>query len=155
MSLLKNALKGTIPTEFGHLTNMTRLDLQQLHLEGTLPSELGAMTLLSKLTTNGIYHLLYLQLSSNFCSSPPSRLAAADLAIDQNDLASTIPAEICLLREERLAKFICDCPNEGGRGVGNYSAEALQVTDDDELTTFDKLQLVEGNCFTMCRRGNN
>jgi len=41
-------LTGPIPTEFGQLTNMTRLDMQELHLEGTLPSELGMMTLLSK-----------------------------------------------------------------------------------------------------------
>lgn len=48
MALLKNDLSGTIPTEFGLLTNMTRLDIQQMHLEGTLPSEIGQMSLLSK-----------------------------------------------------------------------------------------------------------
>ena len=48
LALLKNDITGTIPTEFGQLTNMTRLDMQEMHLDGTLPSELGTMTLLSK-----------------------------------------------------------------------------------------------------------
>ena len=49
MALLKNDITGTIPTEFGQLTNMTRLDMQEMDLTGTLPSELGSMSLLSKL----------------------------------------------------------------------------------------------------------
>lgn len=49
MALLKNDITGPIPTEFGQLTNMTRLDMQEMDLEGTLPSELGSMSLLSKL----------------------------------------------------------------------------------------------------------
>ena len=48
MALLKNDITGTIPTEFGQLTNMTRLDMQEMDLYGTLPSELGRMSLLSE-----------------------------------------------------------------------------------------------------------
>jgi hypothetical protein len=48
MALLKNDIEGPIPTEFGLLTNMTRLDLQEMSLSGSLPSELGSMSLLSK-----------------------------------------------------------------------------------------------------------
>lgn len=95
---------------------MTRLDIQQLHLHGTLPSELGDMSLLK------------------------------DLAMDQNDLASSIPTEICALRDLRLTKFICDCPTKAGKGVGNFSADAAAVG-------VDQLMQMKGNCFTMCRRG--
>ena len=41
--------------------------------------------------------------------------------MDENDIISTIPQEICDLRERRLEKFIVDCPTKEGRGVGNYS----------------------------------
>ena len=62
--------------------------------------------------------------------------------MDENDLATTIPPEVCELREKRLTKFIVDCPTKDGRGVGNYSKVGIE----------DLLKM-EGNCFTICRRG--
>ena len=67
---------------------------------------------------------------------------AEDFALDENDIISTIPPEICELREKRLEKFIVDCPTKSGRGVGNYSKVGI-----DELLEMD------GNCFSICRRG--
>lgn len=115
---------------------MTRLDMQELHLEGTLPSELGKMSLLSKsldvdaLFWRGVSHDLICLRSTE------------DFALDENDLISTIPPELCELRDRRLEKFIVDCPTKEGRGVGNYSNVRI-----------DDLLKMDGNCFTICRRG--
>lgn len=51
LALLKNDITGTIPSEYGLLTNMTRLDMQEMDLFGTIPSELGLMSLLSKFSS--------------------------------------------------------------------------------------------------------
>ena len=62
--------------------------------------------------------------------------------MDENELISTIPPEICELRDRKLEKFIVDCPTKEGRGVGNYSNVRI-----------DELLAMDGNCFTICRRG--
>jgi hypothetical protein len=69
-------------------------------------------------------------------------LIAEDFAMDENDIISTIPKEICELKK-RLKKFIVDCPTKGGTGVGNFTEGGI-----------DALLELEGNCFTMCRKGN-
>jgi hypothetical protein len=68
-------------------------------------------------------------------------LIAEDFAMDENDFISTIPQEICELK--RLKKFIVDCPTKGGTGVGNFTEGGI-----------DALLELDGNCFTMCRKGN-
>ena len=66
-----------------------------------------------------------------------------DFALDENSLITTIPMEICELREKKLTKFIVDCPTKRGTGVGNWTEGGI-----------DELLEIESNCFTMCRRGN-
>jgi hypothetical protein len=68
--------------------------------------------------------------------------SAEDFALDENEIISTIPPEICALREKRLEKFIVDCATKDGRGVGNYSNVKI-----------DDLLKMDGNCYTICRRG--
>ena len=65
---------------------------------------------------------------------------AEDFALDENDITSTIPKEVCELK--RIKKFIVDCPTKKGTGIGNYTDGGI-----------DALLAMEGNCFTMCRRG--
>lgn len=48
--LTDNSLEGTLPTEFGRLTELRRLRLHNNKLEGTLPTELGNMRKLRKST---------------------------------------------------------------------------------------------------------
>ena len=40
---------GTLPTELGYLTSMTRLGINMMNMTGTIPSQLGAMTGMKKL----------------------------------------------------------------------------------------------------------
>ena len=75
-----------------------------------------------------------------------SLLETEDFALDENDIISAIPPEICELREKRLKKFIVDCPTQKGRGVGNWT--------DYSEGGVDTLMEVESNCFTICRRGS-
>ena len=46
--LANNQFTGTIPTEFGLLTNLERLALDRNQLSGLIPSELGGLSQLGK-----------------------------------------------------------------------------------------------------------
>ncbi len=66
LSLKKNFLKGTLPSEVGLLTHLVELSVEANQLTGTIPTELGAC---SKLT------LVYIG-ANNFTGSVPSELCA-------------------------------------------------------------------------------
>ena len=44
LSLVNNFFTGSIPSEMGRLTSLTRLDLVENHLRGTIPTEMGLLT---------------------------------------------------------------------------------------------------------------
>ena len=48
LSLLNNFFTGSIPSEMGRLTNLTRLDLEGNNLWGTIPTEIGLLTKLGE-----------------------------------------------------------------------------------------------------------
>jgi Leucine-rich repeat (LRR) protein len=103
LSLNDNDLTGQLPTELGNLVNMTRFTLSDCMLTGTIPSELGRMTILE------------------------------DLSLDKNDFTAESPQEVCDLRLRELNLFVTDCPSRGGNGVVCAVPE----------------------CCTFCRRGDS
>ena len=52
LSMKKNELTGTIPTEFGLLTGLRLLDLDMNSLVGSIPSEIGALNSMDVLLLN-------------------------------------------------------------------------------------------------------
>ena len=77
--LLKNNLKGTIPSSLGSLTRLEELDLDENNLEGTIPSSLASLTRLTYLslqynTLTGLVPPLPFKQYSNMCllDAPPS-----------------------------------------------------------------------------------
>jgi hypothetical protein len=100
LSMNDNDITGTIPTELGYLVNMTRLSFKDCLLSGAIPSELGNMAILH------------------------------DLSLEANNLRGTVPPEVCKLREEELTMFVTDCFHNG-------------IGVDCELHS----------CCTFCRRG--
>lgn len=83
LSMNDNDLSGTIPTEFGNLVNMTRLILTGCLLSGQIPAELGKMTKLE------------------------------NLSVESNALSGSAPDDICKLRNLQLNLFVTDCPFKG------------------------------------------
>eukprot|EP00618_Florenciella_parvula_P025768 CAMPEP_0119498600 /NCGR_PEP_ID=MMETSP1344-20130328/21301_1 /TAXON_ID=236787 /ORGANISM="Florenciella parvula, Strain CCMP2471" /LENGTH=183 /DNA_ID=CAMNT_0007534497 /DNA_START=158 /DNA_END=706 /DNA_ORIENTATION=+ len=77
-------LTGTIPTEFGIMTNINEFNLENNDLGGTIPSQLGLCALDS------------LGLASNeLTGTIPSHLSAYNtLALSGNSLSGTIPTEM-------------------------------------------------------------
>jgi hypothetical protein len=84
LSMNDNDLTGTIPTELGYLRNMTRMILKDCFLSGTIPTQLGNMTTLE------------------------------NLSLESNLLTGTAPAEVCTLRNLDLAVFVTDCKSAQG-----------------------------------------
>jgi hypothetical protein len=83
LSMNDNDLTGTIPTELGNLVNMTRLSLKDCLLTGQIPSELGRMTTLE------------------------------NLSLESNSLTGVAPVDVCMLRNLELNIFVTDCPTNG------------------------------------------
>lgn len=87
-------LSGTIPTELGLLTELTRLGLNTNQLTGTIPSELG---LLSQL------RLLFLS-DNRITGTIPTELGLlselTQLGFGDNSLSGNMPQQVCLLQEQ-------------------------------------------------------
>jgi len=84
-----NQLSGTIPTELGLLTAMTRLDLNMMALTGTIPSELGRMTGMGTLLLHNT------ELTGTI---PPELVAMTTLdafTVSMTHLTGSIPDELC------------------------------------------------------------
>merc|ERR1719215_2170360 len=78
--LNENSLSGTLPTEIGDLSGLTRLELHLNDLEGTIPSEYGSMASLTRfwLIRNNIIGTLPIE----FCSSSLTSPVGYDLFLD-------------------------------------------------------------------------
>lgn len=92
LSIRNNLLSGTIPSEFGKLTEMTlALDLQDNQLTGTVPTELGLLTELRGLSlqNNAMFGTLPSQLGEL------SSMGLLNMA--NNSFSGTIPPEVSSL----------------------------------------------------------
>ncbi|CAB9503605.1 LRR receptor-like serine threonine-protein kinase [Seminavis robusta] len=124
--LHENALSGSIPTDLGRLSNLSRLSLRGNTLTSTIPSELGKLTSLFKLhwlflhnnlltsavpsEVGGLFRSFFwddsnrLSLSINLITSVPSEIGLSwglgFLLLDNNALTS-IPSELFMLAELR------------------------------------------------------
>jgi hypothetical protein len=116
-----NSLTGTIPTELGNLSNLTRLTLWNNSLTGTIPTELGNLSNLSSLSLGSndltgtiptelgnLSNLMWLALYNNeLTGTIPTELGnlsnLSSLWLDNNELTGTIPTELGNL--SNLEKF--------------------------------------------------
>ncbi len=112
LSLNHNQLTGSIPTELGHLTNLSYLSLNYNQLTGSIPTELGHLTNLSYLSLNHnqltgsiptelghLTNLSYLSLNHNqLTGSIPTELGhltkLSSLGLNHNQLTGSIPTEL-------------------------------------------------------------
>ena len=98
LSLDRNNLEGSMPTELGSLASLTRLELWQNNLTGPIQPELGNLTSLERLS-----------LSNNDLTGPiPPELgnltSLERLSLSNNDLTGPIPPELGNLTSlERLS----------------------------------------------------
>lgn len=88
LHLRNNRLRGSIPPEIGHLTDLESLALDPNNLSGPIPPEIG-----------NLINLKYLALNRNNLSGPiPPEIGALTelvfLALDDNDLSGPIPPEL-------------------------------------------------------------
>jgi len=89
LNLYNKNLTGTIPSEIGNLSNLTRLDLTYNQLTGNIPSEIGNLT-----------NLTFFSLKDNDLTGPiPSEVGNLTklnvLRLANNQLNGEIPIEIC------------------------------------------------------------
>ena len=89
LNLYNNNLTGTIPSEIGYLSSLTRLDLTYNQLTGNIPSEIGNLT-----------NLTFFSLKDNaFNGTIPSEIGNLTnlnvLRLANNQLNGEIPIEIC------------------------------------------------------------
>ena len=84
-------LNGSLPTEFGNLTALQRLDVQQSSLTGSIPPELANLSNLQDLTLQG----------NNLTGSIPPQLAnlsnLTQLNLQDNNLTGSIPPQLANL----------------------------------------------------------
>ena len=106
------AISGTIPTQFGNLTNLTNLNLYSKRLSGSIPAQLGSLTNLTTLDLarnqltgpiptqlSQLTNLTILRLDGNQLTGPiPTQLGSLTnltiLWLDGNQLTGSIPAEL-------------------------------------------------------------
>lgn len=125
--LSNNALTGSMPTEFGLMTNMRRLNLQGNQMTGQLSSQLGT---LANLTT--------LSLGSNaFNGSIPTEFgmltALETLNMTGNTgLFGTIPASLCSLND--TLGFDCE-PSSGLCGCSCDCSAVVDPLSDNSTST--------------------
>jgi hypothetical protein len=86
------SLKNTIPTEFGLLTGLQRLDLSSNQLTGSIPSVLGSLSLLTSLILRGN------QLSGPIPSNLGNLLSLQFLDLPGNQLSGSIPSSLGSLK---------------------------------------------------------
>ncbi|MEN8218853.1 MAG: Calx-beta domain-containing protein, partial [Pseudomonadota bacterium] len=83
-----NSLTGSIPTEMGNLSNLTRLDLGDNSLTGSIPTEMGNLTNLTELSLS----------DNSLTGSIPTEMGnltnLTELSLSDNSLTGTIPTEM-------------------------------------------------------------
>ena len=124
LALNGNQLSGSIPSELGNFTNLTRLHLYNNQLSGPIPPELGQLTNLTAKLDLGVNQLsgpipeelrnltklTYLRLSNNRLTGPiPSWLGnltnLTQLDLGNNRLSGNVPAELGGLSNLRLLRL--------------------------------------------------
>ena len=88
LDLSRNKLSGSIPTELGSLTALTILKLSRNKLSGTIPTELGSLTALTKLD------LSHNKLSGSIPTELGSLTYLTILRLANNSLSGSIPTEL-------------------------------------------------------------
>lgn len=106
LSMNNNDMTGTLPTELGNIVNMTRMSFKDCMLEGTIPTEFGHMSILE------------------------------NLSLESNSLVGTMPKEVCDLRNLELKLLVVDC-SAGDKGVQCEVGKNVN------------------SCCTFCRRQEN
>jgi len=84
-----NQLSGTIPTELGLLTAMTRLGLNMMALTGTIPSELGRMTGMGTLLLHNT------ELTGSIPQDLVAMTALEAFTVSMTHLTGSIPDGLC------------------------------------------------------------
>ncbi|KAK3287548.1 hypothetical protein CYMTET_4940 [Cymbomonas tetramitiformis] len=88
-----NGLTGTVPTQMGALTQLTRLDLYNNSLTGTVPTQMGALT-----QQNSLY--LY---DNSLTGTVPTQMGALTqltrLYLHDNSLTGTVPTQMGALAQ--------------------------------------------------------
>jgi Leucine-rich repeat (LRR) protein len=151
--LVGNQLTGAIPPELGNLSNLMWLWLQSNQLSGPIPVELGNLSNL---------HLLYLCSNQLTGAIPPelgNMSALQDLYLDSNQLSGSIPPELgSLNRLQWLSlgsnQLTGGIPSELG-GLSNLTSLRLDANEltgaiPSELGSLSSLQWVslDGNQLT-------
>jgi Leucine-rich repeat (LRR) protein len=88
LDLSDNQLTGSIPTELGNLSNLTRLDLSGNQLTGSIPAELGNLSNLEELW------LFYNQLTGTIPTELGNLSNLETLILSSNQLTGSIPTEL-------------------------------------------------------------
>ena len=121
INLYGDNLSGTIPTELGSLTGLTRLSISINQLSGTIPGELGNLTSLTQLFLNAN------DLSGTIPGELGNLTGLEDLYLHANDLSGTIPTELGSLTDlEELTLY-------GNQLSGRIPTELGSLTDLEEL----------------------
>ncbi|CAB9526061.1 LRR receptor-like serine threonine-protein kinase [Seminavis robusta] len=120
---------GTIPTEIGYLTELTRLSLPYNEISGSIPSEIGALTALT-------YLALYV---NDLVGTIPSQVGLltglSHFNVEENRLSGSMPSEFGLLTALTYLGF------NGNQLSGSIPGEVTSLTnlrsfflDDNQFT---------------------
>mmetsp|Transcript_3144 Transcript_3144/g.7563 ORF Transcript_3144/g.7563 Transcript_3144/m.7563 type:complete len:464 (+) Transcript_3144:395-1786(+) len=172
-----NHLEGHIPSEIGHLINLTDMDLRSNKIIGMIPTEIGSLLILTGLLLmnneltgqipteiGSLTSLEFLDLNDNKLSSEiPSELGLLSslqfLRIENNELHGTIPTEIGLLSNLRSIRLENNyltgtIPSEIGLltslkylSLLNNELTGVIPFELGELTSLTTLEILAGNDF--------
>jgi Leucine-rich repeat (LRR) protein len=142
--LESNELTGTIPTELGNLSNLTRLSLSSNKLTGTIPTELGNLSNLTRLSLS----------SNQLTGTIPTELGNLSnltrLSLSSNQLTGTIPTELGNLSQlEYLRLSFNELTGTIPTELGNLSNLTDLLLNDNELTGTIPTELGNLNKLTM------
>mmetsp|Transcript_31265 Transcript_31265/g.60297 ORF Transcript_31265/g.60297 Transcript_31265/m.60297 type:complete len:278 (-) Transcript_31265:398-1231(-) len=123
MNVWGNHLTGTLPLELTAMTSLTRIDYQHNQLTGTLPSELGLLTRLE-------WMILGDNLLSGTLSSELGALTSLGvMRLDHNRLTGTLPSEMGALTRLHML-YVCNnvdlCGDIPAGVTPDYGREAWQ-----------------------------
>ena len=93
LDLSNSGLTGSIPTEIGNLTKLTKLILSNNEFTGEIPSEIGNLTNLTNL------RLEYNQLTGSIPSEMGNLINLEYFRLDHNDFTGLLPENLCDLNE--------------------------------------------------------
>jgi Leucine-rich repeat (LRR) protein len=92
ISLSRNELYGSLPSELGYLNEMRWFEIQESLITGTIPSTLGNWTLLHTLLLGGNY------ISGNIPNSFVNNELLSTIFVDRNSMNGTFPVVLTTLK---------------------------------------------------------